>query len=242
MAAPPAIILMPSGPVTASTPAITVITTIAVVPTVARLFPMVGAWTPAAAPLRSPVASIQLPPQLPSDLLHVHEVAVPTSIAVVLLELSAGGLAKIRDRREVGDDGATRVEPPLKSAQSRLSLFFFLELDVDVPHHVIGKVVTHIEALDLPELVELLEYVLVEVLEMLLDLPGVDGLPLGVHAGGDHIGPLVHVGEQEGGRYGGAVVEPGTSVPVPACPNLEVEWTIHPVLLRTKYRSQVLRH
>lgn len=37
-------------------------------------------------------------------------------------------------------------------------------------------------------------------------------------------------------------MEPGTAVPVPARPNLEVEWTINPVLLRAKDGGQMLCH
>ncbi|KAG6702540.1 hypothetical protein I3842_07G039600 [Carya illinoinensis] len=66
--------------------------------------------------------------------------------------------------------------------------------------HVVGEVITDVEALDLPEFAELLEDTLVEVLEMLLDLARVDGLALGVHAGCDHVRALVHVGEEEGRR------------------------------------------
>lgn len=79
-------------------------------------------------------------------------------------------------------------------------------------------------------------------LEVPLHLAGVDGLALGVDAGGDHIGPLVHVGEQERGADAGLGVESGAAVAVPASPNFEVERAVHSVLLRPEYRSQVLRH
>lgn len=40
-----------------------------------------------------------------------------------------------------------------------------------------------------------------------LDLLRIDGLALGVDAGGDHIGALVHVGKQEGGADAGLSVQ-----------------------------------
>ena len=43
---------------------------------------------------------------------------------------------------------------------------------------------------------------------MLLHLAGVDWLALGIDAWGDHVGTLVHVGEQECGADAGLGVEP----------------------------------
>ncbi|KAM1393945.1 hypothetical protein ACFX11_030175 [Malus domestica] len=69
-----------------------------------------------------------------------------------------------------------------------------------------------------------------------------DGLALGVDAGGDHIGSLVHVGEQDRGADAGFGVKSGAAVAVPTRPNFEVERAVHSVLLRPEYRSQMLRH
>lgn len=77
---------------------------------------------------------------------------------------------------------------------------------------------------------------------MVLDFAGVKGLALGIDAGSDHIGALVHVGEEEGRADAGFGVETGATVAVPASSDLKVEGTVHPVLLRPEYRSQVLRH
>ena len=107
---------------------------------------------------------------------------------------------------------------------------------------MVGEVVADVEALDVAVLAKLVEEVLVELLEVVLNLPGVDGLALGVHAGGYHVGPLVHVGEQQRRANAGLRVEPGAPVTVPARPDLEVERAVHPVLLRPEYRCQVLRH
>jgi hypothetical protein len=75
-----------------------------------------------------------------------------------------------------------------------------------------------------------------------LDGAWVDSVALGVDAGGDHVGALVHVGEEEGGADARLGVQARAAVAVPARPNLEVERAVHPVLLRPEYRSQVLRH
>lgn len=71
-------------------------------------------------------------------------------------------------------------------------------------------------------------------LEMGLHLAGVDRLALGVDAGGDHIGPLVHIGEQQSRADAGLRVKPGAPIAVPARPYFEVEGAVHSVLLRPK--------
>ena len=172
----------------------------------------------------------------------MHEVAVPTTVATVFLILPASRFSKISDRREVGNNRSTRVESSLKCTQSCFSLLFLLEVDIDIAHHVISQIVTDIEAFNLPKLGELLEYVLIEIFKMFLDFFRVDWLALAVYAGGDHVRSLVHIGEQKSGGYGGTVVESGTSVSMATSTNLEVEWTIHTILFRTKYGSQVLSH
>lgn len=77
---------------------------------------------------------------------------------------------------------------------------------------------------------------------MSLDLAGVDGLALSVDAGSDHIGPLVHVGKQEGWADAGLGVKSGAAISMPARPYLKVERAVHPVLLCPKYGSQMLCH
>lgn len=204
-----------------------------------RFPPAMGAQTPAPAPAppRPPKPPKQLPPQLPPNLLHVHEIAVPAAIAAVLLKLPASGLAEISDRGEIHDDGAAGVEPPLQGLEGGAGLLLLLELDINITDHVVSEVIADVEALDLAELAELLEDVLVEVLKVLLDLAGVDRLSLWVDARGDHVGTLVHVGEEEGRGDGGPVVEAGAAVAVPASSDLEVEGAIHTVLLRAEDRS-----
>lgn len=45
---------------------------------------------------------------------QVHEVAVPSAVARVLLVLPAGGLPEVGHRAELGADRAARVEPPVQ--------------------------------------------------------------------------------------------------------------------------------
>lgn len=79
-------------------------------------------------------------------------------------------------------------------------------------------------------------------LEMLLNLAGIDGLALRIDAWGNHIRPLVHVGEEKRGADAGTSVEPRAPIAMPASPDLEVERAVHPILLRSEDRRQVLRH
>lgn len=127
----------------------------------------------------------------------MHKITVTPAVTVILLKLPTSGLSKISDWGEIRDDRPTGVEPSLKCLEGGCSLVLLPELNIHVSNHVVSKVVTDVEALDLTELAELLEDVLVEVLEVLLDLVGVDRLALGVHSGGDHVRALVHVRQQE---------------------------------------------
>lgn len=79
-------------------------------------------------------------------------------------------------------------------------------------------------------------------LEVILDLPGIQVLSLGVDAGSQHVGALVHVGEEESGADRGLCVEAGAAVAMPASADLEVEGAVNSVLLGAENRRQVLRH
>lgn len=211
-------------------------------------------WTPAAAATAAPagvvvastsavvMAAEEPPAEVPSDELDVHEVAISAAVAAVLLKLPTRGLAEVGDRGEVGDDGAGVVEPSVERLEGLGGLVLLAELDVDIADHVVGEIVADIEALDLAELCELREDVLVEVLEVLLDLARVQRLPLRIHPRRDHVGTLVHVGQQQRWRDAWPVVQPRTPVAVPARADLEVERTVDAILLRPEDRCQVLRH
>lgn len=112
---------------------------------------------------------------------------------------------------------------------------FVAELDVDVANHVVGEVVADVEGFNVSEFGEFKEDVLVEVLEVLLDLGWVYGLALWVHSWGYHVWSLVHVGEEQRWGYAWPVVQTRAPVAVSARADLEVEWTVHPVLLRPEY-------
>lgn len=172
----------------------------------------------------------------------MHEITIPAAVAAILLELPTRGLAKIRDGGEISDDWACVVESPTKRVKRLGGLVLFAELNIDVADHVIGEVVADVEAFDFAEFGELGEDILVEVLEVLLDLAGVEGLALRVDAGSDHVGALVHVGEEEGRGDAGTVVEARAAVAVAARADLEVERAVHAVLLRAEDRCKVLRH
>ena len=77
---------------------------------------------------------------------------------------------------------------------------------------------------------------------MLLGLAGVDGVNIGVDAGGNHVGSLVHVGENDSRADAGLGVETRAPVSVTTRAYLEIERAVYPVLFRPKYRRQVLRH
>lgn len=206
---------------------------------------MVRARAPAA-PAVAPPGPMQVPiqplPQLPANLLHMHEVAVPTTVAVVLLELPAGGLAEVGDRRELGNDGTAGVEPPLQRLEGLGGLVLLPEGDIHVADEVVSEVVADVQVLHLAVLAELVEDVLIEVLEVTLDLAGFDGVALRVEARGDHVRALVHVAEQQGRRDGGTVVQARAAVAVAARADLEVERAVHAVLLRAEDRREVLSH
>lgn len=70
---------------------------------------------------------------------------------------------------------------------------------------------------------------------MLLDLTRIDRLTVGIDAGSDDIGTLVHVGEKESWGNGWTVVETRTTVAVSTRADLEVEGTVNSVFLCAEY-------
>lgn len=216
----------PRTPMLSPTPAFTVIPipirsspisiTMIISVSISRLFPIfpltpvarTGAPTPAPTPSIPAVPPKQLPSQLPSNYLDMHKVTISPTVTAILLVLPTSCFAEIGDRGKIRNDRTTRVEPSLKSLEGSCGLVFLPELNIHVSNHVVGEVVTNVEALDLTKLAQLLEDVLVEVLEVLLDLAGIDGLALGIHSGSDHVRALVHVGKEESRRDRRPVVEP----------------------------------
>ena len=77
---------------------------------------------------------------------------------------------------------------------------------------------------------------------MILHFLGIERVALGINARSDHIGALIHVGEQERGAHTGLGVKPGAAIAVAARADLEIEGAVDTVLLRPENRGQVLRH
>lgn len=109
---------------------------------------------------------------------------------------------------------------------------------------MVSEIITNIQALNLAILAELLKQILIKILKVVLDFLRIEVLLLSlrVEARSEHVGALVHVRETNSGANGGFCVETRTAVTMPASSDLEVERTVHSVLLRPEYRSQVLRH
>lgn len=172
----------------------------------------------------------------------MHEVTVTPSIAHIFLILSACSFTKICNWREVDNDRAACIKPSAKILKRISCMLFLPKLYIHISDHVISYVVTDIQILNISVLAQLLKQILIEILKVVLDLAGVEILGLGVDAGSEHVGALVHVGEEKGGADGGLRVEARAAVAMPARADLEVERAVHSVLLRTEYGRQVLRH
>lgn len=74
-------------------------------------------------------------------------------------------------------------------------LIFLSELDIHIAYHVIRKVVTDVEGLNLTKLAQFLEDILIKIFKMLLHLAGIYRLALSINPRGNHIRPLIHVHE-----------------------------------------------
>jgi hypothetical protein len=177
---------------------------------------------------------MELPPEILPNLLHMHEIAVATTVAAVLLILPTGCFTEISHGRELHNYRAARVKAPLKSVVCRSCLFFLPELDIDIPYHVVSKVVADIQVLNLTKLAQLLIDVLIKVLKMLLHLLRINGLALSINTRCYHIRALIHVSKHKSRRYGWPVVQTGAAIPMTTSPNLEVKRAVHPVLLSAK--------
>lgn len=150
--------------------------------------------TPAPAPPISPVPTVQLPPQILPNHLNMHKIAITASITIILLVLAAGGLAEISHRRKICYNRSTRVKPPLQRLECGSSLVLLPKLNVNIANHVVGEIITDVKVLDVTELSKFLVNIFIEILEVFLNLVGINGLALSINTGGDHVGALVHVG------------------------------------------------
>lgn len=124
----------------------------------------------------------------------MHEVAVSTTVASILLILPAGGFSEVCDRGEVDNNWTTCIKSPSEILKCICSMLFLPKLNIHITNHVVSQIVADIQALKFTILAQFLKEIFIEVLEVILDLTGIDGLALDVDAGGDHIRSLVHVG------------------------------------------------
>jgi hypothetical protein len=153
-----------------------------------------------------PLQPVEVPFEFGRYLLEVHEVAEASPGALPRVVLPAARLAEVSHGAELGCELLACVETPLQCSHGCLRVLFLHKLDVDVAHHVVPKVVTYIDLINLPELGELGENVLVKGLELLLDLALVE---LGHLLWGEaDVGVCIEVGEEEGLGEGWAVVDP----------------------------------
>lgn len=121
----------------------------------------------------------------------MHKIAVSTTVALVFFILPTGGFSEVSDWRVINNNGTACIISSTQALKGPLRLFFLSKLNIDIAHHVVSKVIADIKALHLSILVQLFKQIFIKILEMLLDFAGVDGLALGVDAGGDHVGAQV---------------------------------------------------
>lgn len=69
---------------------------------------------PASTTTITTVPTKQLPPQIPPDQFHVHEITITASVTVIFFELATRGFTEVGYWGEIGDDRAAGVEPALQ--------------------------------------------------------------------------------------------------------------------------------
>lgn len=141
------------SPIRSSTIPIAIIITVTVtvaIPITAGARASASAPTPM--PSVFPVTSEQFPSKVSPNYFDVHEIAITTTVTVILLVLPTRGFTEIGNRGKIGNDGSTGVKPSLKCLESGCRLIFLPELSIYVSNHVIGEVITNVETLDLTEL------------------------------------------------------------------------------------------
>lgn len=94
---------------------------------------------------------------------------------------------------------------------------------------MISQIITNIQRFNVTEFRKLSEDIFVEIFEVLLDLTRIDWLTVWIDAGGDDVGTLVHVGEEESWGDCGTVVETRATVAVTTRADLEVERAVYSV-------------
>ena len=197
------------------------------------------------APLRTPIVpaprsepllrrQLELAIQLRAGLLPMYEVAEPAAHASLATVEPTARLAEVRHGAELAVDGASRVPAAVERVARRLRAVLVLEARVHVADQVVVVVVAHHDFLDLAELAHLAPDVLVERVEVVLQLRGVQ-LVFGVEGG-----VLVEVGQQDGLAVAGLDVLARAAVAVAAGTDLVVEGAVDLVLLRAKDGGEVV--
>mmetsp|Transcript_32089 Transcript_32089/g.84007 ORF Transcript_32089/g.84007 Transcript_32089/m.84007 type:complete len:806 (-) Transcript_32089:83-2500(-) len=177
------------------------------------------------------------------DLFEMHEVAVPSAVADGLLVLAAARVLEVGDGAELSEDRPSAVEAPHQRLERSLCILLLAKLCVDVASQVVGEVLADAELLELAtDISELLKYVLVELLEVVLQhllvlLHHLARLRI-VHLWRRH----VHVLEQDRLAEDGAVVDARAAIAVAAGTHLQVEGAVDLVLLSAKDLCEMLRH
>lgn len=114
----------------------------------------------------------------------MHKIAIASSVAGVLFILSASGFPEIGNWRKVQNDRSPCVKSATQRIKGSSSVLFLPKLHVNIPDHVVSKIVAHVQILNFSILAQLFEYVFVEILEVLLKLTGIRLLdvPVLIHA------------------------------------------------------------
>lgn len=169
----------------------------------------------------------QILQHFPRNLLHVHKVAVATTVAVTLIILSAACLIEFRHWAIFSSELSTAVPTPLHCFHCLLCIFFGRVFDVNIADQVISEVVADVEFLDLAKLCYLVEDIDVEILEVLLQLPLL--IPVEPASRGHELRHrvLVHVQQRHTLTEQGLIVQATAPVSVTACSNLVVERAVH---------------
>lgn len=168
----------------------------------------------------------------------MHEVAEATSGTFPHLVLPAARLSEVSDRGQLRMHSLT-VEPAvIEFSHSPLCILLPAELNIDIAHEVVPKVVTHIHLFDLSVLLlQFCEHLLKEIIIVLLHLHVAHVTVRSVCGLGCVLWISVQVEQHYGLAESRFVVKSGAPVPVPAGPNLKVKRAVNLVLLSPEYRS-----
>mmetsp|Transcript_56253 Transcript_56253/g.105463 ORF Transcript_56253/g.105463 Transcript_56253/m.105463 type:complete len:301 (+) Transcript_56253:41-943(+) len=177
------------------------------------------------------------------NVLDVHEIAVGSSIASGLVKRSAARLSEIGDRGVLGLNQLAAVETACQLHEGSLSILFVVVLHIDIADHVVAQIIHHDQVLNLAVVCQLQEHLHVEGLQVRLRPVihvVIPGLIVGQGQALRSVG--IHMGEQQGLTHRRPVVKSIALVTISTGPDLEVERTVHAILLSSENPRQLLRH